>query len=129
MTVRELIGSWELLSFELEDPAGIRKPWGTDIRGILIYSETGKMSVAINKKIESSPDGEAQDTLDSMLFYSGRYSIEDSTVHHHVEVASDPERVGKDLVRSAELTGDALKLTSPAQSFGRSILVWKKVRS
>lgn len=40
--------------------------------------------------------------------------------------ASNPARIGKELVRFATLDNDLLTLTSPNESFGRAILTWRK---
>lgn len=121
-----LQGAWRLTDFALEDPSGDRKPWGSQVRGLLIYDPSGRMSVSINKAIEKS-SSEAQDTLDAMLFYSGRYRVEEDRIIHDVEIASDPERVGKELVRFASIHVDVLELVSPKHDWGRAILQWRKI--
>lgn len=129
MKLEQVHGTWTLESFDIENKQGVRSPWGTNTRGLLIYSPSGHMSVSINKDIEPSDDGEAADTLDSILFYSGTYAIEDAIIRHQVTNASNPARIGKEMIRHASLDGDLLSLTTPQESFGRAILVWRKVAS
>jgi hypothetical protein len=126
MNTSDLFGSWDLETFEIEDKEGNRKSWGENLKGLLIYSPCGRMSVGINKSIIESGDGWAEDCLDSVLFYSGTYQIHDSHIYHLVEVASDPDRIGKTLIRSAQLDSLRLRLTSPIETFGRAILTWKR---
>lgn len=126
MEISDLIGTWKLISFELENPEGIRKPWGEGSTGLLIYSSDGFMSASINntrgiKKAETSDE-----ILDSILFYSGTFTLNDNELRHQVIVASDPHRVGQELTRFASLIGNQLTLISPKQPWGRGILIWEK---
>jgi hypothetical protein len=123
----QIIGAWELLSFEIEDLQGNRRAWGVEATGLLLYSQTGHMSVSIHKNSEQKHDIEAQNIFDSILFYSGTYSVEDNKIKHQVTQASNPSRIGKEMLRYAELRNDILSLESPTESFGKAILKWKKV--
>lgn len=123
----QAIGTWELESFEIEDPQGLHKPWGKQSHGLLIYTENGQMSVSINRAVEPKSENEAQNIYDSILFYSGTYSINDSTISHQVTQASNPQRIGKTLTRFAKLDGDRLTLTSPKESFGTAQLTWRRI--
>ncbi|KWN79901.1 hypothetical protein WM23_22370 [Burkholderia ubonensis] len=58
--------------------------------------------------------------------YSGRYSIEDDTVIHHVDVASYPDWVGMNLLRQMTLENDMLILEVLDTQMGRARLVWKR---
>ncbi len=79
-----LHGSWGLESFEIERPDGTKGPWGEAMSGLLIYSPDGFMSVGIQRKpISENPS----DILDSVLFYSGSYSIQEDKIFHLVENA------------------------------------------
>lgn len=124
----EALGTWTLKAFLIESPQGVRSDWGTQAQGMLIYSPSGHMSVSINKAVENDPSqSEAENVLDSILFYSGTYSIEGNVIRHQVTNASNPARIGKEMIRYAELDGDTLTLTTPQESFGRAILVWRRV--
>lgn len=119
-------GTWTLESFELEKD-GQRTPWGTRANGLLIYTATGHMSVSINKAIENdTSQTDLENVFDSVLFYSGTYQVEGDLIRHQVTNASNPARVGKEMIRYAKLEGDKLTLTTPNESFGRAILVWKR---
>ena len=120
------IGSWELKSFEIESPENGKRPWGTNTRGLLVYSATGHVSVAINKDIVNTgtPD---KDLFDSILFYAGTYKVEENVVRHQVTLASNPARVGKEMVRYATLDGNDLTIKTPQESYGTATIVWRKL--
>lgn len=121
-------GTYKLQSFEIETPEGTRSPWGQRAHGLLIYSDTGHVSVAINKAIENDPtQSESENLFDSILFYAGSYSVEGNLIRHQVTEASNPSRVGKEMIRYAEWKGKELHLKTPKESFGQATLVWKKV--
>ena len=121
-------GTWTLESFELENKEGKRTPWGRAAHGLLIYAPTGHMSVSINKVVESDPDqSDAENLFDSILFYSGTYTIDGELIRHQVTNASNPARIGKEMLRYAKFDGNRVTLTTPEESFGRAILVWKRV--
>lgn len=128
---QKLIGTWQLVTFEMEDLEGSRMPWGKDTHGQLIYTSTGHMSVSINKTLEPSGNGEAQDIYDSTLFYSGTYSIKDGFIRHQVAQASNPSRIGKEMLRHirffCDSSGEYIELSSPRESFGRGIVTWKRI--
>jgi hypothetical protein len=52
--------------------------------------------------------------------YCGTYDVREDRVVHHVEAASFPNSVGKDLVRTFTLSGDELRVvTSPTLVGGK----------
>ena len=121
MTNKEVIGSWDLESFIIEKPGGSRRNWGDDASGLLIYTEAGTMSVSINSKVKGS-DLAAQ--FKSILFYSGTFDVKnDNTIVHNVTQASDPSRIGKEMVRKALLNGKKLTLIGEGE-FGVAKVVW-----
>ncbi len=122
----KIVGTWSLESFLIENPQGESRNWGNGSQGLLIYTESGHMSVSINKQVENKSTIEAQNFFDSILFYSGTYFIEGMTIKHKVTQASNPNRIGKELLRFASLEADVLTLKSPLESFGTAILKWRK---
>ena len=124
-----ILGSWSLESFEIEDPQGNRRPWGAQLSGLLIYAPTGHMSASINKEVEQDlSQSETENLFDAILFYAGTYSIEGSLIKHQVAQASNPSRIGRELLRYAKLEGDLLSLSTPVESFGQAHLVWRRIR-
>lgn len=128
MNQSELTGSWRLKSFEIESPEGIKSDWGRNTHGLLIYAADGYMSVSINKDIQKQSENEMEDLFDSLLFYAGTYVIQDNLIRHQVTEASNPARVGKEMIRYAEFENNLIKLSTPKESFGRAILTWEKVK-
>jgi len=64
--------------------------------------------------------------------YAGRYAVRGDTMTVHVEVASDPDLVGKDLGREIRIDGDLLTVrTQPMKSMADGkmyvyALAWKR---
>jgi hypothetical protein len=128
MKLTDLTSSWKLKSFIIEPQDGQKRDWGYNITGLLIYDPSGYMSVSINKDVENDPEeNEHQNLFDSILFYSGTYQLEGSTIKHQVTQASNPARIGREMIRYANLEGSTLTLTTPQEAFGRAILIWEKI--
>jgi len=122
----DLIGSWELEAFQIESTTKKISSWGRNSHGLLIYTDSGHMSVSINRDIEGDPEDPAN-IFKSILFYSGTYQLKDQTIYHQVTNASNPARIGKEMIRYARLEKDRMTLTTPEESFGKAILIWKRV--
>lgn len=122
-----ITGTWLLERFLIESIDGETRDWGKNSQGQLIYTESGYMSVSINKEVENKSSVEAQNYFDSILFYSGTFSVDKDVIKHQVTNASNPTRIGKELIRYAKLNENILTLTSPKESFGRAILTWRKI--
>lgn len=117
--IRSLAGVWILESFMiLKDKE--EHSWRGAPHGILIYTTDGYMSVSINGTDTSYSETER------ILFYAGNYEILGSKeVAHSVTNASSFERIGKPMIREAELEGDVLSLVAKGD-FGSATLKWKK---
>ncbi len=107
----DLIGTWKLIDFKITKPDGQSKDWGPKTNGILIYNEAGYMSASINSGADVN---EAAKDLDKhTLFYAGTYQLKNNQITHFVTNASNPLRIGKNLIRDAEITDQKyLKLTA-----------------
>ncbi len=123
----QIVGTWLLERFLIESPQKEKRDWGSNSQGLLIYTLSGHMSVSINRDVEKKSAVEAQNYFDSILFYSGTFSVDGEIVKHQVTQASNPARIGKEQIRFAKLEGNILTLTSPDESFGRAILTWRKI--
>ncbi len=124
----EVIGSWALERFDIEEPSKNVRPWGKNTKGLLIYTADGHMSVSINRDVENKSGQEAKDIFDSILFYSGTYAPESEIIRHRVTNASNPSRIGKEMIRYATLDGDRLTLKSPVEAFGQATVVWRRIK-
>ena len=123
----KILGTWHLESFDVDTGDGLA-PWGQNMRGILIYADSGYMSVSISKDQAAPSDNEAEDILDSLLFYAGLYRIEGDTIIHSVTIASAPDRVGHDQRRRIHLRDDALTLETFPDAAIQARLCWKRSR-
>ena len=119
-------GTWALEAFTIVHPEKGKREWGANLRGLLVYSSTGHVSVAINKNIKESGNPD-KDILDAMLFYAGTFEVSGTTISHNVTIASSPSRVGREMIRYASLEGDVLTLTTPEESYGKATLVWRRL--
>ena len=119
MIAKQISGTWVLEAFQIEDLSGTISDWGKNSHGLLIYTDDGHMSVSINSD-------KSENILDSILFYAGTFCVEGSTVKHQVTEASQPARIGQELIRYMAFKKDQLILTTQKESFGRAIVVWRR---
>jgi hypothetical protein len=122
-----IAGTWELESFNIIEPTGLIRPWGQNTTGLLLYNSDGYMSVSINRAVDTIESNSAKDLFDSILFYAGTYSIKINSITHKVTNASNPSRIGKEMIRHANLQDGMLELKSPVETFGQAVLVWRKI--
>jgi hypothetical protein len=140
---QEILGTWKLVSYVREEVASGAK---SDVMGAhpsryINYGRDGRMMVMIVGGERKKPAGavatpeEAQALLTSMLAYAGTYTIDTQAkiVVHHVEISWDQSRTGTDQVRSYELEGKQITLTtepSADPATGKTTvrtLVWEKL--
>jgi len=125
LTKKDLAGEWQLQSFNLIKAEQKETPWRKNTHGILIYTLSNYMSVSIN-------GGKNENLLlpenkyNNILFYAGTYEVSNNKITHFVTNASDPTRIGKNMVREATLDGAQLKLITKTD-FGRVALIWERI--
>ncbi len=136
----ELVGLWRLVSFEAAGPGGvIVHPFGTDAVGYITYEANGFVSMHLSAKdrplssaanmLQASPK-EKESMAKSCLSYCGSYEIMDDKVHHHVEVCTFPNYVGKILTRDYRVKDNVLQLSSRPETSGGAEgikAVWERV--
>lgn len=122
--IHRFAGTWELVSFEAISPDGtVKRPWGDDPFGLLIWTETGYMSAQL---------GPRDPARGAYLAYYGTLEVDDvaeGTLTHHVIGGSQP-RLMEDQVREFRFDSpDALVLSPPAAADGtRSVLAWRRLK-
>jgi len=129
-----LVGSWELVSYEIIAADGTRRPGNYD-RGQITYDASGRMSAHLmhsSNKADASPQ---TDELRATAFrrylgYYGPFVVDTAggTVTHIVEGSSNPSWVGTRQLRYFELTADNAQLTLSLRDGARTTqsLVWKR---
>ncbi len=124
----DLIGSWKLLSFQIEDTAGVKRDWqGGGAEGILIYSKAGLVSVAINASPATFKQlKNPEELLERSLFYAGTYTVKGNEIIHQVQLAINPARIGETMIRSFELKDKNLTLKGSGE-YGASIILWERI--
>lgn len=132
-----LIGSWRLVSFELEGTDGsIGHPYGEDLVGYLFYNEDGYMSSAFMSAERAEAKGSdlseagRTNTYDRFMAYCGGFTVEGDKIRHRVEVSSLAVWTGTIQERWFKLDGDRLELLTAPLSVGSEApvgrLVWER---
>ena len=121
MTPTQLIGPWELQSFEVETN-GTLLSWGESCRGLLLYTADGHVSVGINRNVGLKNF----DVIKDSLFYAGTFSLQGNRIIHQIIVASSKERIDAELIREAELHDGQLTLIGTSDRGRPFCLVWKR---
>jgi hypothetical protein len=139
---QDLVGSWQLESWTIgySDREEFSYPFGENPQGLLMYSEDGWMSAALNCADRSSfPDNTSPRSMpaetlasayNSYFHYSGRYRIVGGDVVHYVSQSLNPNFPGTEQLRHAELDGRTLVLSGKDQAGAVAryhSLVWHRV--
>jgi hypothetical protein len=124
------------VSFYTEELATGKKSnlLGEHPKGYLIYTPQGRMMALIVHEARSAPkvDEDRINLHKYMYAYSGRYTVENQKVVHHVDISWNESWTGTDLVRVFELEGDKLTIkTAPTKNQitgteATSVLVWER---
>lgn len=134
--MNEFTGAWRLVSVQEREPDGsLTNPYGEHPVGLLLYDETGRMSVQIMRsdraRLSSNdwdeiPAGEIKSAVEGFTAFFGTYEINEAeaVIIHRVEGHLLPNSVGKDLRRSYEFSGNRLTLKPSAS---RSV-TWERVK-
>ena len=141
---KAILGTWKLVSYVREDlPSGAKSDvLGAHPSGYINYGSDGRMMVLIVGTDRKKPAGavatpdEAEALIRSMLAYAGTYTIDSKakTVTHHVEISWDQSRAGTDHVRTYNLEGNQLTLTTEPSTDPASgkktvrTMVWEKAK-
>jgi len=125
-----LVGTWLLETVSARAPDGTidDEPYGKTPSGQLTYTANGRMQVILafsdrprlSADWRASPAEERAAAFATSLSYAGRYTSSDDRVIHHVEVSSDPNRVGTSSERTVLMVDGRLTLTTPPTAVGGS---------
>lgn len=128
-TERDLLGVWDLVSFEITSPEGVSAPWAREVTGKLIYSDSGYVTCSINGSVEKL-EPTLEDLFDSILFYCATFEVAPGgALIHRVCNASDRNRVGRVMERSFVLEKRAegvLMTVTSTGAYGTAMNVWRR---
>ncbi|MFO7558026.1 MAG: lipocalin-like domain-containing protein [Desulfobacterales bacterium] len=139
----QLIGTWKLVSFELQTTGGDElSPLGDAPIGIAIIDKSGYMSAQLSrgdrKPFSSDPPTpeEIQTAFMSFIAYFGEYRIDEKkqTFTTRVHGSSNPDWIGEDQIRHYEMKDNQMVLkTTPMKikSLGGievvGTVIWEKI--
>ena len=133
---QRLVGSWELVSYEIIAADGGRRPGNYD-RGQITYDTSGRMSAHLMHSSNKSDASPQTDDLRATAYrrylgYWGPFVVDAAAGHvtHIVEGSSNPSWVGSRQLRYYELSPDGSQLTLSRRDGARvtQSLVWKRSR-
>ena len=116
---KNVIGSWQLSSFEIQTNAGKWEPWGSELKGLLILTPDSFMSVSILRNSNA-----VFDPIDDVLFYSGNFYVDGDQIIFDVLLATDSSRIGKKLKRTIKYNPGHIELSGKAASGKDFRLIW-----
>jgi Lipocalin-like domain len=143
-----LLGTWKLIAASAIHADGTITPevYGVNPIGYLTYTPDGHMVVMFSKsdrpllskpvrsplsrEMDAVPIAELAAAFRSFSAYAGTYTIHGNIVTHHLEVASLPNRVGTDLVRTFAVNENRITLTTTPIERNETIqfeLLWERV--
>jgi hypothetical protein len=114
---RALVGSWQLVAWEISYPATgrVTEPFAPDAAGLLLYADDGYMSVVMRKAARASgaPASEVDQAqgFKSYVHYAGTWRVEDREVVHDLQHALHPALQDTVQRRRVTLRGAELELT------------------
>jgi hypothetical protein len=137
-----IIGTWRIVSVTAEDfETGERRDaWGPEPQGYINYAPDGRVMVINVRGDRKRPAGaaptreERADLFESMLAYSGTYTVKGDTVTHQIDVSWNETWTGTKQTRIARFEGDRVHLsTLPGPDLatgkrGQHVIIWEKVK-
>jgi hypothetical protein len=141
VTRADMVGVYRQIGEEVVDAAGKLIHSDSNRSSQIMYSADGYVGVVSTpggRKKTSAPAGrtdlggatpnELAEATRTVTCYAGHYELKDGEVHHHVEMALNPNLVGGTLIRRVTIDGPNLTLSArpDAQGQVRRIL-WRRV--
>jgi hypothetical protein len=141
MTRGDIVGVYRQIGEEVVDAAGKLIHSDSNRSSQIMYSAHGYVGVV------STPGGrrplansggrtdlggatpeELAEATRSVTCYAGRYDFKDGEVHHHVEMALNPNLVGSTLIRRVHIDGPNLTLLARPDPKGQvRRILWRRV--
>ena len=124
MAQNKLVGTWKLVSAVSKTEQGKvnNTAYGEHPKGFSTYTSEGRMSVvltedgrkplSVNDRVAAPAEERAQ-AFSTLNAYAGTYTLSGDRVVHHVEVASIPNWVNTDQVRTVKFNGNRVTFVTP----------------
>ena len=117
---KDLLGTWTMLSWKKEAVATGETvdALGPDPVGYITYGSDGRMHAIVVRRDRPPPqilpptNTEKLRLFDSLIAYSGTYTVDDKKVVHHVDVSWNQAFTNTDLVRFYTLIDGILTITA-----------------
>jgi hypothetical protein len=128
-TAKDLVGTWKPVSVTVTGPDGCKtEPFGPNPNSILTFDANGRFVLvntrpdlpkfASNNRMQGTAE-ENKAIVQGSIAYFGTYSVVDKVIIEKVEGGTWPNWVGTEQKRPiTSLTGDEMKLSTPAASIG-----------
>jgi Lipocalin-like domain len=139
-TIKDLAGTWTLVSVVTEQDGNKTEPFGPHPKGILMVDANGRYVLAIaraglpkiasNNRTTATPE-ENKAIVGGSNTHFGTVSVNaaDKTITFKIETATFPNWDGTEQKRPFTVTGDELTYTVPAASGGgTATVVWKRAK-
>lgn len=112
-----VVGTWKLVSYEVEVQATRQKlpVMGEKPTGYVSFLPEGRVFFVLTGEARkpAKTDQDRAELLNTLVAYTGTYSLAGDTWTTNVDVAWNPEWVGTKQVRSFKLEGDRLLVMTP----------------
>jgi hypothetical protein len=112
-----IVGTWKLVSYEVEvQVTGQKSPvMGEEPTGYVTFTPEGRVFFVLTggARQAAKPDQERAGLLNTLIAYSGTYSVEGDKWTTNVDVAWNPEWVGTKQVRDFKVDGERLMVLTP----------------
>jgi Lipocalin-like domain len=140
--VKQVQGSWNLVSVYVEQDGKKIEPFGSQPRGVVTITPDGRWSYillkaslpkfAADNRMKGTPE-ENQAIVQGSLAAYGTYTVvneKEHAVKYHIEGSTFPNWDGQDQKRTWNVKGDELSITNPVTSVGGGVayLIFKRVK-
>jgi hypothetical protein len=133
-----LLGSWKLISFEVE-VRGLearQRPFGMNPNGYLILGPDGRMMALLTGtgRVAGQKDGDIAALFRTMMSYTGRYRIDNDRFITKVDASWNESWNGGDQVRFWKMDGNNLVIknqwapsaTVPGAPMAQATATWRR---
>jgi hypothetical protein len=141
MKREDIVGVYRQIGEEVVDAAGKLIHADSERSSQIMYSADGYVGVVSTpggRKKTSAPAGrtdlggaspdELAEATRTVTCYAGHYELKDDEVHHHVEMALNPNLVGGTLIRRVTIDGPNLTLSARPDAEGQvRRILWRRV--